>query len=99
MRGVQALVRIRGHADIEKETQDLSVRGAPELAMRDSRLSPTVRCVNPVIGIGTFIAQLALRGQIQEFFSYEYDVSGPWVDPKVVEKRRPVAPTQPSVTP
>ena len=97
MRGVQALVRIRGKADVEKETQDLAVEVRPELNAGLASLAYGAM-VNPVIGIGTFLAQLALRGQIQEFFSYEYDVSGPWVDPKVVEKRRPVVPT-PSVTP
>jgi uncharacterized protein YhdP len=48
--------------------------------------------VNPVIGLGAFLAQLALRGPIQEMFSYEYDVTGSWADPQVVEKRRQVVP-------
>ena len=91
MRGVQALVRIRGEADVEKETQALAVEVRPELNAGIASLAYGAM-VNPVIGLGSFVAQLALRGPIQEIFSYEYDVTGSWADPHVVEKRRPVAP-------
>jgi uncharacterized protein YhdP len=41
------------------------------------------------VGLGSFLAQLALRKPLQDIFSYEYDVTGSWVDPHVVERARP----------
>jgi len=91
MRGVQAQVHISGEADIGKETQSLEVEVRPELNAELASIAYGAM-VNPVIGLGAFLAQLALRGPIQEMFSYEYDVTGSWADPQVVEKRRQVVP-------
>lgn len=91
MRGVQAEVHIRGSADLGSETQALEVEVRPELNAGLASLAYGAM-VNPVIGLGSFVAQLALRGPIQQIFSYEYEISGSWADPKVVEKRRPVPP-------
>lgn len=91
MRGVQAQVRIRGEADIERETQALAVEVRPELNAGIASLAYGAM-VNPAVGLGSFIAQLALRGPIQQMFAYEYDVQGSWSDPQVVEKRRTLQP-------
>jgi uncharacterized protein YhdP len=91
MRGVQARVNIHGSADLEEETQALEVEVRPELNAGLASLAYGAM-VNPVIGLGSFVAQMALRGPIQQIFSYEYEITGPWADPKVVEKRRRVEP-------
>ena len=91
MRGLQARVNIHGSANIEEETQDLEVEVRPELNAGLASLAYGAM-VSPVIGIGSFVAQMALRGPIQQIFSYEYEITGPWDDPKVVEKRRRAAP-------
>jgi uncharacterized protein YhdP len=44
---------------------------------------------NPAIGLGTFLAQWAFRKPLQDMFTYEYDIAGPWADPNVVERARP----------
>jgi len=97
IRGPQAQVRIRGEADIGHETQALTVEVRPELGAGIAPLAYGAM-VNPVIGIGAFVAQLALRGQIEQILAYEYDVTGTWTDPQVVEKRR-VIETPPSQMP
>lgn len=94
MQGVQAEVHIQGSADLAAETQDLEVEVRPRL---DAGLASIAygAIVNPVVGIGSFIAQMALRGPIEQILSYEYQVSGSWADPKVVEKRRPIPESTP----
>src|SRR5450830_1042919 len=41
--------------------------------------------VNPVIGVGTFLAQLFLREPLARAFTFEYAVSGPWSAPLVTK--------------
>ena len=93
MRGVQARVNIHGSADLQEETQALEVEVRPDLNAGLASLAYGAM-VNPVIGIGSFVAQMALRAPIQQILSYEYEITGPWADPKVVEKRRRVEPAQ-----
>ena len=97
MRGVQARVEIHGSADLEDETQALEVEVRPELNAGLASLAYGAM-VNPVIGIGSFVAQMALRAPIQQIFSYEYEITGSWADPQVVEKRRRVEPAPPPAT-
>lgn len=89
MKGVQAQVRISGSADIARETQQLRVEVTPEINAGLASLAYGAM-VNPAIGLGTFAAQLALRGPIQQLLRYEYDVRGSWADPQVVERRRSI---------
>lgn len=87
MRGVQALVRIRGSANIASETQSLEVTVRPQLNAGLASIAYGAM-VNPIIGLGSFIAQLALSNPLQQMFTYEFEVSGSWADPQVVERRR-----------
>ena len=91
MRGVQAQVQIRGQADLARETQKVDVQVRPELNAGLASLAYGAM-VNPAIGLGSFLAQLALSGPIRQLFSYEYEVVGSWADPQVTEKRRPQLP-------
>ena len=54
--------------------------------------------INPVIGIGTFIAQYLLRKQVADASTQEFMITGSWADPQVVEKRRRVEPAPPPAT-
>lgn len=94
MRGLQARVAIRGSADLARETQALEVEVRPELNAGLASLAYGAM-VSPVIGLGSFVAQLALRAPIQQIFSYEYEITGPWAEPRVIEKRRRVEPSPP----
>jgi uncharacterized protein YhdP len=41
--------------------------------------------VNPVIGLGSFLAQLFLRAPMMEALTYEMKVEGPWKAPVVTK--------------
>lgn len=94
MRGVAASVRIRGEADVAAETQSLRVDVQPELNAGLASLAYAA-LANPAIGLGSFVAQMMLREPLQRMFAYEYDVTGPWGDPQVTERRRPAVAAEP----
>ncbi|WP_295763519.1 YhdP family protein [Undibacterium sp.] len=82
MRSVNATVLIDGSADIAKETQDMHVAVIPEINAGAASVVYAL-AVNPVIGLGTFLAQLFLREPLARAFTYEYQITGPWKDPHV----------------
>jgi uncharacterized protein (TIGR02099 family) len=91
--GPQARVTIAGSADLERETQDLSVRVRPEINAGLASLAYVA--VNPAIGLGTLLAQTLFRKPLQEAFAVELDVRGSWVDPIVEQRKRtPITPIQ-----
>src|SRR5690606_2353030 len=92
MRGVAAQVAIRGEASIPAETQSLVVEVRPELNAGLASLAYAA-LANPALGLGSFVAQMMLREPLQQMFAFEYDVTGPWDDPQVARRERPVAPT------
>ncbi len=87
MRGLNATVLIEGMADIVQETQDLHVVVIPELNASAASVVYGM-AVNPVIGVGTFLAQLVLRDPLRKIMTYEYQVSGTWSDPAVKKIER-----------
>ena len=86
MRGVQAVVLIEGQADLLRETQDLTVYVVPEINAGTASLA--YAAINPVIGLGTFVAQMLLRKQVAEAATTVFRIGGTWADP-VVEKGLP----------
>jgi uncharacterized protein YhdP len=44
--------------------------------------------VNPVIGLGTFLAQLVLRDPLKHVFTQEYQISCSWKDPEISKVNR-----------
>jgi uncharacterized protein (TIGR02099 family) len=87
MRGVDATVLMDGSADIDKETQNLHVVIIPEV---DAGAASVVYglAVNPVIGLGSFLAQLFLRVPLMKALTEELQVTGPWKEPKVTKLGR-----------
>ncbi|MEN3363535.1 MAG: hypothetical protein V7606_809 [Burkholderiales bacterium] len=91
MRGVAATVLIGGTADIAKESQNLHVVVIPEINVGAASVVYGL-AVNPVIGVGTFLAQLFLREPLMKAFTFEYEITGPWKDPVVTKLvRKPAA--------
>lgn len=86
MRSVMAEVLMKGSANIAKETQNLQVTVIPDINL--GAASVVAMTLNPVVGVGTFLTQLFLRGQLKESMTFDYDISGSWRDPvvKKVEK-------------
>ncbi|HJV76049.1 MAG TPA: YhdP family protein [Noviherbaspirillum sp.] len=87
MRGVAATVLIDGTADIAKEAQNLHVVVIPEINVGAASVVYGL-AVNPVIGVGTFLAQLFLRDPLMKAFTFEYQVTGQWADPIVTKLLR-----------
>ena len=91
MRSANAAVLMSGRTDMKAETQDLDVIIVPEVNAGAASLA--YAAINPVIGIGTFLAQLFLRSPLTEAGTRELHVTGTWADPKVdqVEHKAAVA--------
>ena len=81
MKGVNAVVRIKGSADLSAETQDLEVVVIPEINAGTASLAYAL--INPAIGLGTFVANFLLRKPLSAAFTNIYEVTGSWSDPKV----------------
>ena len=86
MRGVQALVLMEGSADIARETQDLRAVVVPEINAGTAALAYAV--INPAIGLGAFLAQAILKKPLTEAGTREFQITGPWADPKVERVER-----------
>ncbi|WP_026435541.1 YhdP family protein [Acidovorax sp. JHL-9] len=86
MKGVNAAVLMEGKADIGHETQDLHVVVVPEINAMTASLVATA--INPVIGLGSFLAQVFLRGPLIEAATQEFRIDGTWTDPNIVRIAR-----------
>ena len=82
MRSVNATVLLDGSVDIAAETQNLHVVVLPEINVGAASVVYAL-AVNPVIGLGSFLAQLFLREPLMRAFTFEYGITGPWKDPVV----------------
>ena len=87
MRSVNATVVMDGTADIVRETQNLHVAVIPEINVGTASVVYAL-AVNPVIGLGSFLAQLFLRDPLMRAFTFEYRITGPWNAPAVVKVNR-----------
>ncbi|MCA0211986.1 MAG: TIGR02099 family protein [Proteobacteria bacterium] len=100
MKGVNAAVLMEGKADIARETQDIKVVVVPEINAGTASLVATV--INPVIGLGSFLAQMVLRNPLIRAATQEFHIDGTWADPRVTRVDRRTAgapaPTTPSGT-
>jgi len=76
-----ANISMHGSADIPHETQDLRVTVVPVLSASSAALAATA--INPVLGLGTFVAQLVLSNSLSQALSIEYAVTGSWAAPQI----------------
>jgi len=103
MKGVNAAVLMEGSANIDQETQDLRVVVVPEINAMTASLVATA--INPVVGLGSFLAQVFLRGPLIEAATQEFRIDGSWAEPRVARVPRrardaaPPAPAQPPALP
>ncbi len=87
--GPAAAVAIKGDLDLARETQRLTVRVQPALSSSVSAGAAVLFIANPLVGAavgaGALLAQKMFNNPFDQMFSYDYLVTGPWVDP-VVER-------------
>lgn len=91
MHGVAATVLMNGSADIANESANLRVVVIPEFNLGTGPLVYGL-AVNPVIGLGGFLAQLFLRAPVMKALTYEMQVTGPWKAPVITKIDNPAAP-------
>jgi len=84
MHGVAATVLMDGTADIANESTNLHVVVIPEFNLGTGPLVYGL-AVNPVIGLGSFLAQLFLRAPVMKALTYHMQVTGPWKSPHIVK--------------
>ena len=84
MHGVAATVLMDGSADIANETTNLHVVVIPEVNLGTAPLVYAL-AVNPVIGLGSFLAQLFLSAPVMKALTYHMQVTGPWKAPVVAK--------------
>ncbi|MDB5935423.1 MAG: hypothetical protein JWQ01_2767 [Massilia sp.] len=91
MHGVAATVLMDGTADIANESTNLHVVVIPEFNLGTGPLVYAL-AVNPVIGLGSFLAQLFLRAPMMKALTYQMQVTGPWKAPVItkLDHRTPV---------
>ncbi|MCS6763520.1 MAG: TIGR02099 family protein [Candidatus Protistobacter heckmanni] len=76
-----ATLKMTGKADIPRETQDLTVEVLPNINAGSASIAYAV--VNPVLGIGTLLAQLVFGDSLGQAFRQEYTITGSWADPQI----------------
>jgi uncharacterized protein YhdP len=98
MHGVAATVLMDGTADIANESTNLHVVVIPELNFGTSSLVYGL-AVNPVIGLGSYLAQLFLRAPMMKALTYQLQVTGPWKSP-IIQRldNNPTRPAEPAKT-
>ena len=101
MHGVAATVLMDGSADIANESTNLHVVVIPEFNLGTGPLVYGL-AVNPVIGLGSYLAQLFLRAPVMKALTYHMQVTGPWKSPSVVKldnQSLPAAAAAPAAAP
>ncbi|QOY95538.1 TIGR02099 family protein [Massilia sp. UMI-21] len=95
MHGVAATILMDGSADIANETTDLRVVVIPEFNLGTGPLVYGL-AVNPIIGIGSYLAQLFLRAPVMKALTYQMRISGPWKSPTIIKIDNPAPPPAPA---
>ena len=83
MQGPAARVVMRGETDLGRETQKLRVHITPlvgeGVALAGAFLG------GPVVGLTALVLQKILKDPLGQIISYEYQITGTWVDPVVAK--------------
>ena len=98
MHGVAATILMDGTADIANETTNLRVVVIPEFNLGTGPLVYGL-AVNPIIGIGSYLAQLFLRAPVMKALTYQMRISGPWKSPNIVKIDHPATPAPSAARP
>lgn len=83
MRGAAARVGLTGDIDLARESQKLRLRVVPSLGDGAATAATLLLKINPITGLGAFLAQRILKDPLGQIFALEYTVTGNWNEPKV----------------
>ena len=94
--GPQATILGEGTFDLNNLTQNIKMTVLPDISLGGASLALAV--ANPLLGVGSFIAQLALQNPLSELLSTEYMITGSLDEPIITklgedETAKPSAPS------
>jgi uncharacterized protein (TIGR02099 family) len=72
---------LSGTVDLAAETQDMQVVITPTISAGSAVIAATI--VNPLLGLGAFVANLALSQSISHAFATQYAITGSWSRPRI----------------
>ena len=81
--GPQATILAEGSMDLNQLTQNFKVTVLPDISLGGASLALAV--ANPLLGVGSFIAQLALQAPLSQLLSTEYEITGS-IDEPIIKK-------------
>ncbi|PWF54922.1 TIGR02099 family protein [Massilia glaciei] len=84
MHGLAATVLMEGTADVANETTNLHVIVIPEFNLGTGPLVYAL-AINPIVGLGGYLAQLFLRAPMMKAMTYHMRVAGPWKAPVITK--------------
>ncbi len=76
-----ARAEMKGSVDLAQETQDLHVQIVPTVSAGAAVIAATV--INPLLGLGALVADLAFSQSVSHAFAREYAITGSWSKPHV----------------
>ncbi|XUW88928.1 YhdP family protein [Burkholderia sp. M6-3] len=76
-----ARAEMKGSVDLAQETQDLHVRIVPTVSAGAAVVAAAV--INPLLGLGALVADLAFSQSISHAFAREYAITGSWSKPHI----------------
>jgi len=76
-----ARAEMKGSVDLAQETQNLHVQIVPTVSAGAAVIAATV--INPLLGLGALVADLAFSQSISHAFAREYAITGSWSKPHV----------------
>lgn len=83
MVGPSATVNMNGTVNVVNETQNLNVKVVPGVG--DSVAVATAFLGGPAVGAAALVLQRILKDPVGQIISYDYKVTGTWVDPVVTK--------------
>lgn len=89
--GPVGTIVLDGTADMSTEKLDMQALVIPNLDVSGAAVAAGI-AINPVIGIGAFLAQWLLRAPLAKAMAVEYRISGSWDDPVIAEESVKKAP-------
>ncbi|CAB3639256.1 YhdP family protein [Paraburkholderia rhynchosiae] len=76
-----ARAAMKGSVDLAQETQDLHVQIVPTVSAGAAVVAAAV--INPFLGLGALVADLAFSKSISHAFAREYAITGSWSKPHI----------------
>lgn len=91
-----AKIFLKGSINLLNETQNIQARVQPALG---ESVAVGAMIANPIAGAAVWAAQKILKDPFGQVFTFEYQITGPWSDPKVNKLGSTVAPAVESAAP